>query len=138
MFDIRPWKMRNPEERYVDAAKELDKVVLEIIKENEVLKQENKSLTERINDMGARNKTLSDQILNLHKEFNNLTPVKVYHSKKRDNTTVKLRGGKSVTVKRMKGETDCLETAIAFALMKNMYPKSLIKELVRPRRKTPG
>lgn len=80
--------------------------------------------------MGMRNKILSEQVLNLHKEFNNLTPVKVYHSKKR-NTTIKFKSGKSVTVKRMKGETDCLETAIVYAIVKNMYPKSMLKKLMK-------
>lgn len=60
-----------------------------------------------------------------------MVPVKVYQHKNRHNTTVKFWNGDCVTVHLIDGDEDCLETAIAFALIKKLYPRKLIKNLVK-------
>jgi len=60
-----------------------------------------------------------------------ITPVQVYKCSFRRSTTVKFLDGSSVTVHRMKGDKDCLETAIVYALFKKVYPKKLLVNLVK-------
>lgn len=72
----------------------------------------------------SKNKVLEDT-------FKNGMPVKIMYHKSRRNTTVKFMDGSSVTVKLKKGERHCLETALAYALMKHIYPTSLIKLLIK-------
>lgn len=62
--------------------------------------------------------------------FEHIHPVKVYRTKSRGNTTVIFLDGSSETVKLKKGEKDCLDTAIAYALMKHVYPKNVVKKLI--------
>lgn len=62
-----------------------------------------------------------------------MIPVKVYTHKKRRNTTVVFLDGSSVTVKRKQGEKDCIETAIAYCLLKQCLTQSEIKKLVNER-----
>lgn len=62
--------------------------------------------------------------------LSSITPVKVYHHKERKNTTVKFLDNSSVTVHLMQGDKNSLETAIAYALVKKIYPKKLIEKLV--------
>lgn len=73
-----------------------------------------KALLKAGHELGVKTEALE----NIH---NFMTPVAIYHSKKRRNTTIKFVDGHSVTVKKMKGDKDCLHTAIAYALSKNLY-----------------
>lgn len=98
--------------------------------------------------LNAANKKIADkdsEILRLNKECdayratikskqefsNSITPSQVYRHKERGNTTVKFLDGTSVTVKKMAGDKDCLETAIVWAIFKKMYPNGLMRHLVK-------
>jgi hypothetical protein len=58
-------------------------------------------------------------------------PTKVYFHKERGNTTVKFGDGSSITVKKRKGEKHCIETAIAYCIMKQLLSTSALKKLVK-------
>lgn len=60
-------------------------------------------------------------------------PIKVYTHKSRRNTTVKFVDGSSQTVTRIKGEKDCIETAIAYCLLKQILPLRDLKKLIEER-----
>ena len=62
-----------------------------------------------------------------------MIPIKIYTHKERRNTTVIFMDGSSVTVKRKKGEKDCIETALAYCLLKQCLSASDIKKLVDKR-----
>ena len=62
-----------------------------------------------------------------------LIPVKVYTHKKRRNTTVKFKSGMCVTVKRKLGEKDCIETAIAYCVLKQLITKNELEKLIKER-----
>ena len=53
----------------------------------------------------------------------------MFHSKR--NTTVKFKSGNSITVRRMKGEEDSVEVALAFILAFQNYGKKGFKRLVK-------
>ncbi len=86
----------------------------------EDLERENKALKNAYRLLNDKYKSLMDEI----------TVYKVYHCKKRNNTTIVFKDGHSVTVKKMKGDKDCLHTAIAYALAKNIYSINLIAKNV--------
>lgn len=60
-----------------------------------------------------------------------ILPEKVYTHKARRNTTVKFKDGSSVTVTRKQGEKDCLETAIAYCILKQLLSAADVKELIK-------
>ena len=64
-----------------------------------------------------------------------LIPIKVYTHKKRRNTTVKFKSGMCVTVKRKLGEKDCIETAIAYCILKQLITKNELEKLIQEREK---
>ena len=137
-----PWLERPPikksEERYTDAIKELDNVFLSFKNEKTKLENENKGLTEMLSTQGDVIEKLN-YLKDEHAEFlASITPVKVYYHRKRGNTTVKFLDGTSVTVKRAKGDRNCLETAIVYALYKKIYPRKLLENLVANVEKTGG
>ncbi len=135
------------------------KRITELEEENEILKKS--EFNRRVNNisceevLNAANKKIADkdsEILRLNKEcdkyraiikvkqefLNSITPTKVFHNKERGNTTVKFFDGSSITVKKMKGDKDCLETAIVWAIFKKMYPSGLIRHLVKNTIETGG
>lgn len=127
---VRPLAKSN-EERYVDTIKELDNIFLSMKKERDDLKKEVSDKDSRILELEER----TDKLLKMregYQEFlRSVTPVQVYHHKDRKNTTVKFLDGTSVTVHLMDGDEDSIETAIAYALVKKMWPKVLFKNLVK-------
>lgn len=70
--------------------------------------------------------------------LNSITPTQVLHNEERGNTTVKFFDGSSITVKKMKGDKDCLETAIVWAIFKKMHPSGLMRNLVKHTIETGG
>ena len=60
-------------------------------------------------------------------------PAKVHTHKARRNTTVVFKDGSSMTVKRKVGEKDCIETAIAYCILKQMLTAKDVKELIKNR-----
>ena len=137
MFDLKD-SSKSLEERYFNAIKSLDSVFLNY-------KNNLKELNESVESKDSRILELSE---NLDKKFQkeksfanftaSITPVQVYHNKKRDNTTVKFMDGKSITVHKTKGDKDCLETAIVYAIYKKLYTKKLLELLVKTVKETGG
>ena len=60
-------------------------------------------------------------------------PNKVYVHKERRNTTVKFLDGSQVTVKRRANEKNCIETAIAYCILKQLIPTKDLKKLIEER-----
>ena len=135
------------------------KRINELEEENETLKKRefcrNRNTFSPEDVLNRANKEIADKdsiILKLNKEcdnyrniiktkqefFNSITPSQVYHHKERGNTTVKFLDGTSVTVKKMAGDKDCLETAIVYAIFKKTYPKPLMKSLIKHKIETGG
>lgn len=131
----KPYVNQTPEEKHAD---------LTVAVGNEFVK-----LDKQVKELTEENKTLRRDLLVEHNKFESIkksvsaltaemTPVKVYHHKGRDNTTVRFLDGKSVTVHRMKGDKDSLETAIVYAIFKKVYPKTLLESLVKDVTETGG
>ena len=93
-------------------------------KENERLLNQYKKAFEELNKERRLKKAYHDMCLML-------IPEKVFTHKKRRNTTVKFRDGSSVTVTRMQGEKDCIETAIAYCIMKQLMTKQYLANLIK-------
>ena len=84
----------------------------------------NKELEEkeiRLVNLEKMNKILSVQCAALEKFELHVRVKEVFHHKKRGNTTVVFLDGSSETVKRRKGDKDCIHTAVAYALAKHIY-----------------
>ena len=62
-----------------------------------------------------------------------IIPEKLYVCKKRRNTTIRFRDGSCMTVKRKAGEKDCIETAIAYCILKQLLTAGDIKKLIKER-----
>ena len=60
-------------------------------------------------------------------------PEKIYTHKARGNTTVKFQDGSSMTVKRKQGDKDCIETAIAYCILKQMLTPEDVRKLIKER-----
>lgn len=97
----------------------------------ETLKLENKELKSEVEKLRKSEETHKQLVRELANMFSTMIPTKIYHHKKRGNTTVVFADKSSITVHRMKGEKDCVDTAFAYAVMKRMYPKVLIKNLLK-------
>lgn len=94
------------------------------------LENENVVLRHELANSEIREKKHLMKIIDLEEIVKMALPVKVYTHKARRNTTVKFADGKCVTVKRKPGEKDCIETAIAYCIMKRVLHNSDIKKLV--------
>lgn len=130
-WKIRPvYCMKTDEQKYVDAAKCLDDIVISVIRKNKDLSQEVSEKDSKILEMQSKLDTLSKEIVSNRDFLNSITPIKVYYTRKRKSTTVKFLDGNQVTVHRMKGDKHCLETAIVYAIFKKLYPKKLLANLV--------
>ena len=104
-------------------------------------------LAEQIKELEENYKKAKELILKQSKEIEMLKlrvklykdcgkmmiPIKDYTHKKRRNTTVVFMDGSSITVKRKQGEKDCIETAIAYCLLKQCLTPADIKKLVNER-----
>lgn len=105
-----------------------------------MLSDEIKKLEEENNDLKFKIECLKNQIkflFNHAKQYENLCksmiPNQVYTHKERRNTTVKFLDGSQQTVKRRKGEKDCIETAVAYCVLKQLLPASDLKKLIEER-----
>ena len=58
-------------------------------------------------------------------------PVNVWTCKKRNTTSVQMRDGSVVIVRRRKGEKDDIYTAVAYAISKNLIGSKKFNELVK-------
>ena len=100
--------------------------VKELESEVEVLKEEKRCLELRI-------KTLQKQLEGFENCCKMIIPNKVYTHKERRNTTVKFLDGSQVTVRRRYNEKDCIETAIAYCILKQLIPAADLKKLIEQR-----
>ena len=99
-----------------EEVKELEEKVEELENENQLLKDFNKAL----NDVIDKKDNLLKHII----------PNQLYYHESRRNTTIKFLDGSSITVKRRKGEKHCIETAIAYCLLKQLMSNSQLKQLI--------
>ena len=76
--------------------------------------------TKRLCDLVEKYKGLCQSVI----------PNQVFTHKQRKNTTVKFLDGSSQTVTRKAGEKDCIETAIAYCILKQLLPAKDLKKLV--------
>ena len=97
----------------------------------ETVKSEAEDLKKEIEELKRLKEVHKQSVHELANIFSTMVPTKIYHHKKRGNTTVVFADKSSITVHRMKGEKDCVDTALAYAIMKKMYPKVLIKNLLK-------
>ena len=97
-------------------------------------------LQERIEYLENRNDFLEQRVASLSSWKERATetmkmvlPEKIYTHKERRNTTVRFKDGSTVTVKRKQGEKDCIETAIAYCILKRIMPPCELRELIKER-----
>ena len=102
-----------------------------------MLSEEVKRLEELYNDalescrkLALEKEKLKRKIEKMEEIQNMIIPNKVYRHKKRRNTTVKFLDGSQQTVTRRRGEQDCIETAIAYCVLKQLMPASDLRKLI--------
>ena len=100
--------------------------VEELEKQVETLKQENQQLRKSAT-------VLNHAVEGLTKACESVIPNQVFTHKERRNTTVKFLDGSQQTVKRRKGEKDCIETAIAYCVLKQLLTANALKKLIEER-----
>ena len=102
----------------------VDKELEKLTRENKVLKEERDGLGERLN--------IQDKVIKeLFSALRSFDVDAIYYHKQRGNTTVKFKDGSSITVHLKKGDKNCLETAIAWALMKHNYNINGLMKIVQ-------
>ena len=100
--------------------------VRELEKDLEFKEKECQSLQKEVQQLRIKCKALKDCC-------KCVIPVKIYTHKARRNTTVKFMDDSCQTVTRIKGEKDCLETAIAYAVLKQLITKEDLNKLIKER-----
>lgn len=105
-----------------------------------MLSEQVKALETENENLRETNLKLAQEIVRLSKkakEYKNcclmVLPKKVYTHKARKNTTVKFEDGSQITVTRKAGEKDCIETAIAYCILKQLLPAADLKRLIEER-----
>ena len=104
----------------------LSEEVRELEKDLEFKQKECDSLKEEL----ARSKRILSKYEELSKS---MIPVKIYTHKARRHTTVKFLDNSQQTVTRIKGEKDCIETAIVYAVLKQLLRGQDLKKLIKER-----
>lgn len=112
-----------------EALKNVSECIQNYEKKIKELEEENRELQGRIFKLEMSNHVLEHASEEFEKFIENHIPVRVYVHKQRRNTTIVFKDNSTETVKRMKGDKDCLDTAIAYALVKHSYKKSELNEL---------
>ena len=103
----------------------------EVLEKVKKLVEENEHLKEKLAYKEELLECYSDSFLEYQKLCDSLTAVAIFHHKKRGNTTIKFKDKSTVTVKKKRGDKDCLDTAIAWALAKHIYRISELKKIVQ-------
>lgn len=104
-----------------------------ISKQVEELEKKYELAQQFIEKLNAENFKLRDKVENYKNCCKMVMPNKVYTHKKRKNTTVKFLDGSSQTVTRRAGEKDCIETAIAYCILKQLLTSADLKKLIKDR-----
>ena len=99
--------------------------------EVEKLELENRLLRDNLHDLEVEHEATMAAAEIYLKFISHTVPVKVYRCERRRNTTVIFEDGSSTTVKRKSGEKDCIETAIAYAIMKHLFEPQFINKLIK-------
>lgn len=97
------------------------------------LERDYKIATKTIAEQAAKIELLEKKIEGYKKCCEMIIPNQVYTHKARANTTVKFLDGSQVTVTRKSGEKDCIETAIAYCVLKQLLPASDLRKLIEER-----
>ena len=90
-----------------------------------------REVDEYIEYLESQNKQLKLDLKILKDSMKHCHPTRLIHTKSRGNTTIIFHDGSSETVHLKEGEKDCLDTAVAYALMKHSYPKDIIRKLIK-------
>ena len=94
------------------------------------LEENYKKANDLIFKQAAEIEELKNKVKQYRKLCEMILPEKVYTHKARRNTTVKFRDGSCITVKRKQGEKDCIETAIAYCVLKQLLTAADVKALI--------
>lgn len=97
------------------------------------LERDYKIATKTIAEQAAKIAMLEEKIKAYENCCKMVIPNQVYTHKARRNTTVKFLDGSQVTVTRKSGEKDCIETAIAYCVLKQLLPASDLRKLIEER-----
>ena len=100
--------------------------VKKLEEKNEELKRENAYLR-------MINQSMKEMLSKLENHCRKIIPNQVYTHKERGNTTIKFLDGSQQTVKRRKGEKDCIETAIAYCVLKQLMSAKDLRKLIENR-----
>lgn len=84
----------------------------------------------KIMQLEQENRKLIDLIQRYKKVCMSIIPKKIYTHKARRNTTVKFMDDSQMTVTRRYNEKDCIETAIAYCVLKQLLPVKDLKKLI--------
>ena len=97
------------------------------------LERDYRIATQKIAQLTAENIHLKELVEKYKKLCEMVIPNKVYTHKERRNTTVKFLDGSQVTFKRRGKEKDCIETAIAYCILKQLMPAEDLRKLINDR-----
>jgi len=101
-----------------------------ISEEVKKLELENAKLTADVKILETKVECLKELVESYKKCCMSIIPNQVYTHKARKNTTVKFLDGSQQTVTRRSGERDCIETAIAYCVLKQLLPAADLKKLI--------
>lgn len=101
--------------------------------EVKALEESFKKANEQIVELTTERDILKRLVEKYKKLCEMVIPNKVYTHKERRNTTVKFLDGSQVTVRRRYNEKDCIETAIAYCILKQLIPAADLKKLIEQR-----
>lgn len=104
-----------------------------LFEEVKELEKDYKIATEKIARLTSEKIALEKLVEKYKKLCSMVIPNKVYTHKERRNTTVKFLDGSQVTVKRRGKEKDCIETAIAYCILKQLMPAEDLRKLIAER-----
>lgn len=105
-------------------------MVFEEVKE---LEEAYEKLRKKYVEETVKNQQLEKKLKGFENCCKMVIPNKVYTHKKRKNTTVKFLDGSQQTVTRRSGEKDCIETAIAYCVLKQLITAQELKKLIEER-----
>jgi len=97
------------------------------------LEEKNDRLKNDNFNLRSENERLKKKIEALEECCKMVIPNNVYTHKARKNTTVKFLDGSQQTVRLKAGEKDCIETAIAYCLLKQVLSAKEVRKLVEER-----
>ena len=101
-----------------------------LFEEVKKLELENSKLKTDLEAVSLAKKALEELVEKYKDLCKSVIPNHVYTHKARKNTIVKFLDGSQQTVTRRAGEKDCIETAIAYCILKQLMPAKDLKKLI--------